>query len=178
MSTIADAVSQLFGGDKSTRYDHGELKIRANTLVIGDAVYPLRNISTVKLEDLRRPIPLYVWIMGGLGLFLVMTGFPGFLIGGMLLAVAITAAFKTWMLRSAADYSLDVRMNGANTAAVLNDDPDFLKSIALELYEVIELERASNTTFNIDQRVVIDTVTGSTIGITGVQGDLVEQIPA
>lgn len=177
MSTLSNAIAQLFGSD-SSKYDHGELKIRANTLVIGDAVYPIANVSVITLEDLRRPIPSWVWVMGGISVILILTQSVWALLGGMLLVLTVTLILKTLMLRSAADYSLNVRMNGGNTAVVLNNDADFLKSIALELYEVIELEKASNTTFNIDQRVLIDTMTGSTLALTGIHGDIVNQIPA
>ena len=64
-----------------------------------------------------------------------------------------------------------------NTAVVASNDVAFLKAIALELYEVIELEKASNTSFNIDQRVMIDNLTGSTLKVTGIKGDIVNHVP-
>ena len=44
---------------------------------------------------------------------------------------------------------------------------------ALELHGVIEYQRASNSTYNLHQSVRIDSITGSTVGVTGIQGDMV-----
>lgn len=59
-----------------------------------------------------------------------------------------------------------------------SDNGDFLWASALELYEVIEVEVPGNTTFNIDKSVRIDSLTGSTVRITGIHGDIVNNVQA
>ena len=175
MSTLAAAAKLLGSSDSKREYDHGSLKIRANTLVIGDAIYPIANISTISLWE-RKGVPLIVWISLGLGLLLMPTN--GRLLGFGLWLYAGLIWVRYFLSRPSSRYALAIHMNGGNTASIASDNGDFLKAIALELYEVIELEVPSNTTFNIDQSVRIDNVTGSTVGITGIQGDIVNNVQA
>jgi hypothetical protein len=176
MGAIGDAVAQMFGSS-SDKYAHGELRVRANTLVVGEAVYPVENISAVVLQDLRRPVPLFVWIMGAASVVLFVMGEYWTLLALPLLAMTILLLVQNFASRSAADFGLNVRMNGANTAVVLSDDQAFLKRIAQEIYEVIELGKQSITTFSIDNRVVIDSVTNSTLDITGMRVHPVDPVP-
>ena len=179
MSTLVDAaqrIAQPGSQSDETEHDHGLLRIRANTLVIANSIYPITNISRVTLSDLRRPIPLFVWIMLGAGVLGLLMGGSMALLGFLLIAAAGYLIFLNLKSRSAADYALSVQMNSGSTAVIMNNDGDFLKAIALELYEVIELEKASNTTFNIDQKVMVDSITGSTVRISGIQGDIVNNV--
>lgn len=172
------AAAPLTGQPQSEKreYDHGSLKIRENTLVIGNSIYPISNISTIVVTDLRNPIPVIVWvILATGGLFLLM---GKMILALPLIALAGYAIYLNWKATSPADYALSVQMNSGNTALVLNNDIDFLKAIALELYEVIELERPSSTTFNIDQKVRINRITGSKVAVTGIQGDIVNNVEA
>jgi hypothetical protein len=123
------------------------------------------------LEDLRRPVPLFVWIMGAIGLLMFLAGELWTLFSFPLVTLTMMLLVQNFLSRSAADYALNVRMNGANTAAVLSNEKAFLQSIAEEMYAVIELGKRSSTIFNIDQRVRIDSVTGST-------GNVLDQFPA
>jgi hypothetical protein len=180
MSTIAPAApvpAQPGSNSEKVQYDHGLLRIRENTLVIGNSIYPIANISTITFSDLRTPIPNSVWICLVLGVICLPFGDAATLVGFILLG----AAFYFWIshenAKSTADFALSIRMNAGNTVLVAANDGEFLKAIALELYEVIELEKASNTTFNIDQKVMVDSITGSTVRITGIHGDIVNNVP-
>jgi hypothetical protein len=157
-------------------YDHGTLRIREKTLVIGNSIFPIANISTVTFVDLRNPVPTFVWVMLGVGVLLLVTVI-GAALGILLIAFACYLIYLNWKSRSAADFALAIQMNSGKGTTVLSDDEEFLKAIALELYEVVELERASNTTFNIDQKVMIDNVTGAPIRIAGIHGNIVNNVP-
>jgi hypothetical protein len=179
MSTLAAAaqrIAQPEAESEKKHYDHGLLRIRENTLVIANSIFPIENISTITFSDLRTSVPRIVWVMLILGVICLPVGDAATAVGCLLLI----AAGYFYMLydnsKSAADFALSVRMNGGNVVEVASDDEEFLKAIALELYEVIELEKASNTTFNIDQKVMIDNITGSTVGITGIHGDIVNNV--
>lgn len=167
-------------GSEKLEYDHGTLRIREKTLVIGNSIFPISNISSVNFADLRTPIPAYVWVMLALGVVGMVIGrLSGSIafIALLLFTGACYLLFQNWTSRSNVDYALSVRMNGGNTAVVTSNDGPFLKAIELELYEVIELERASNTTFNLDQKVMVDTITGSTVNVTGIHGDIANNVP-
>jgi hypothetical protein len=176
MSTFG-AVAELLGSSdpEKKQFDHGVLKIRENTLVIGDAIYPIANISTINVLE-RKGVPLVVWIYLGLGLLLFLT--PLRIAAFAFWFLALAAFIRYMITRPSTQYLLAIQMNGGNVANVASNNEEFLKAIALELYEVIELEVASNTTFNIDQRVRIDAITGSTVGITGIRGDIVNNVQA
>jgi hypothetical protein len=177
MTSLATAAAELAGstpGDKR-EFDHGELKIRANTLVMGNSIYPIENISTVTLSDLRQPVPVIVWILLGVGVMCMLTVVLA-IIGLPLVAFAVYLLYLNWKSKAAADFSLAIRMNGGNSATVMSNNEAFLKGIALELYEVIEFEKVSNTTFNIDRSIKIDNITGSVVPVGGVNGDIVNHV--
>jgi hypothetical protein len=179
MSSIAAALGSLAGQSTPDKleYNHGSLQIRAKTLVIGNSIYPIDNISTVAFADLRNPVPQFVWILLGVGVLCTLTG-VGAVLGLPLVGFAIYLIYLNHKSRAAADYALNVQMNSGNVAAVMSNNGDFLKAIALELYEVIELEQASYTTFNLDQSVKIDNITGSAVAVGSVRGDIVNNVLA
>lgn len=135
MSTLAVAeriASQAL--PQKDEFAHGDLKIRGNTLVIGNSIYAIDNISNVTFADLRKPVPVIVWILLLTGGVLVLRGGLFAITGFMLVALAAYLVYLNWVSRAAADYGLSIRMNGGNTAAVLGNNVEFLKAIALELY--------------------------------------------
>ena len=178
MSSIATAAAQLVNQTRTDQreFDHGELRIRGNTLVMGNSIYPIDNISTITFTDLRKPVPLIVWIILGVGVACMLMGDMARLLGFLLVVLAAYLLFLNWKSRAAADYALTIRMNGGNTAVVLGNNGDFLKEIALELYEVIELGKTSHATFNIDRSVKIDNITGSVVPVGDVRGDIVNNV--
>jgi len=176
-SSLATAAAELAGSVPSGKreFDHGELRIRANTLVMGNSIYPIENISAITFSDLRKPVPTFVWILLGVGVVCVLTVFLA-LIGIPLVLFAVYLLYLNWKSKAAADFSLAIQMNGGNTATVMSNNEAFLKGIALELYEVVEFEKVSNTTFNIDRSVKIDNITGSVVPVGGVRGDIVNNV--
>lgn len=177
MTSLATAAAEMAGSAPSDKreFDHGELRIRAHTLVMGNSIYPIENISTVTLSDLRKPVPVIVWIILVVGVVCTLTGVLA-LLGIPLVLFAGYLLYLNWKSKAAADFSLAIQMNGGNNAEVMSNDEGFLKSIALELYEVIELDKVSNTTFNIDRSVKIDNITGSVVPVGGVRGDIVNNV--
>lgn len=176
LAAVAERIVQPQAPSDKTEHDHGSLQLRANTLVIGNSIYPVANISTITFSDLRNPVPLFVWIMLGAGVLGIFMGDSMALIGFLLVVGAITLLYLNWKARSAADYALTIQMNSGKAAVVMSNDGSFLKAIALDLYGVIEFERPTNSTYNIDQSVRIDSMSGSTLGITGIQGDIVNAV--
>lgn len=174
MSALASA-AEMVTQDPTAKheFDHGSLVVRANTLVVGNAIYPIANISTITFSDLRTPVPRFVWITLGVGVVFMFL-FPP--LGFLLVAFAGWLLYLNWKSKAAADYSLTIKMNAGNTAVILGNNGDFLKAIALELYDVIELEIRSSATFNIDQSVKIDNITGSAVAVGGVRGDIVNNV--
>jgi hypothetical protein len=177
MSTLA-AAQRIAGQTPSDKleFGRGELKIRGNTLVIGNSIYPIDNISTITFADLRRPVPAIVWVILGVGLMGMLMGRMAAFLGFLMVALAAYLLYLNWKARAAADYSLTIRMNGGNAAEVLGNNGSFLKAIALELYEVIELKQPSHTTFSIDRSIKIDNITGSVVPLGGVNGDIVNNV--
>jgi hypothetical protein len=176
LAAVAERIAQPQGASSKTEYDHGSLLIRRNTLVIGNAIYPVENISTITFSDLRNPVPTIVWVMLGGGLVCLLTVVLAPL-GIILLGLGAYLLYLNYKEKSAADYALTVQMNSGGRALVMSNDGDFLKAIAVELYQVIELERAANTIFNIDQRTRIDRVgDGSRISVTGIHGDILSNV--
>jgi len=177
MSTLATA-ERLAGQapPQKDEFNRGVLKIRGNTLVIGNSVYAIDNISTLSFADLRRPVPVAVWIILLVAAVLMLSDGAFQLLGFMLAALGAYLLYVNWISRVGADYGLSVRMNGGNTAVVMGNDGEFLKTIALELYTVIETGRPSFTTFNIDRSIKLDHITGSVIPIGTVNGDIVNNV--
>lgn len=179
MNTLAPLAPLLPQADAGKReFRGGSLTIRDKTLVVGNTIYSIGNVSSISLMDLRKELPFGFWAaLVVAALFLVAGGdLRGLCILFLLLAGGVYIHHQ-WN-RSAADYLLTISMNSGSTAGVFSNQADFLKDIALELYRVIELNFSSNSVFNIDRSVKLDGITGSTVSVGHVSGDLVNTVLA
>jgi Family of unknown function (DUF6232) len=177
MDSLAQIVGGAFGittGKKE--FDHGSLQIREKTLVIQNVIYPIANISRIEVSQVKEPFPIFLAGLLAWGGSLVLSIVAAWL-GVIVIAGALIAL---WLRYASAEtkYALAIQMNGKAEALVLNRDREFLMTISTQLYEVIELEKSVNTTFNIDQKVRIDQITGSTVSVAGYRAEGVSRVQA
>jgi hypothetical protein len=154
-------------------FKSGLLEIRDKTIKLGDNVYSIANIASIGVLDLRTPVPWIFWILLGVALSAVMYGGLMSFAAVPALYCAVAVFIKHWMEKSAADFKVVVSMNSGGSAGIFSDNQSFLSSIATELYGVIELGIPSHAVFNIDQNIRLESVTGSTITVSGAAGGAV-----
>ena len=157
----------------------GFLVVREKTIIIGNSVYSVRNISSVTISDLSytKPFPRWVLVCAALGCMLVSaaSGSSG-VTGTVLLLVAILGFAYYVKTRSIPQFVLSIRMNAGTTAGIVSGSVDFLKQIATVVYDAIDYDVPRNVTFNLDERIAIDNISGSVVSVGASQGDLVNQV--
>ncbi|WP_434687585.1 DUF6232 family protein [Pseudanabaena minima] len=162
------------------------LKIVDNTLVFGNTVYQVRNISSVTLADLSETyavntnVPTWYWFLVGLGVVLLFV-FIGILILGY-------AAWLFWQhsqldkTRKVEKFGLKLVMNSGESMILTSKSKDFVLSIILNIYRVLNSEEPKALTFNFetlqieDKSINIGQSYGSSVVSGQVSGDVVNNL--
>jgi hypothetical protein len=167
------------GKPERQEFRSGSLVVRDKTMIIGNTVYSVSNISTMTVVDAtsNRPFPVAALIFGTLGFGLLLApGAPTKVAAVLALGLAIVIVV-TWMdKRTDFKFILSVQMNSGASAGFFSDSKQFLQSIAMALFQSLERDEPRHVTFNLDKRVAIDNVSGSAISIGAVGGDLINRV--
>lgn len=173
--------SQVPSGEKDRKeIEIDVLKVRGKTLVFGNSVYYIPNISKVEVYDLSttKPIPWYFWLLlfvGFLLLFILREAFWGIVV----LAIAGVVFYIYWRKKREERYGLEITLNAGSSTVMISSYLDFLKQVALVLYNIMNEEEDKSINFNFDQRKIVDiggNVSGSTIVAGSTVGDIVNSI--
>lgn len=163
------------------------LKIIDNTLVFGNTVYQVRNISSVTLADLSEiyavntNVPASYWFLVALGVVLLFF----FFIGIFVLIYAAYLFLQHGQLeksRTVERFGLKIVMNSGESMILTSKSKDFILSIILSLYRVLNSEKPKAITFNFETLQIEDNSTnigqsyGSTVVSGQVTGDVVNSL--
>lgn len=163
------------------------LKIVDNTLVFGNTVYQVRNISSVTLADLSEThtinmnVPSWYWFLVALGVVLLFAFFIGIFVLGY-------AAYLFWQhsqlekSRKVEKFGLKLVMNSGESMILTSNSKDFVLSIILNIYRVLNSEEPRALTFNFetlqieDKSINIERSYGSSVVSGQVSGDVVNNL--
>jgi len=148
------------------------IEVRGKTLVFDNSIYQITNISSIEVGSSTKPIPRYFWLLlvACVGaLYLENSNWS-------LIAIFVTSgAFLIyWINRKV--HGMLIRMNSGYTKIILSRDFGLLKSVATGLQAIMDDEsKDGSITFNLDQRTMMDHVSGSVIALKDVAGDIVNE---
>jgi uncharacterized membrane protein affecting hemolysin expression len=163
------------------------LKIVDNTLVFGNTVYQVRNISSVTLADLSEThtinmnVPAWYWFLVALGVVLLFAYFIGIFVLGY-------AAYLFWQhsqlekSRKVEKFGLKLVMNSGESMILTSNSKDFVLTIILNIYRVLNSEEPRALTFNFetlqieDKSINIERSYGSSVVSGQVSGDVVNNL--
>jgi Family of unknown function (DUF6232) len=163
------------------------LKIVDNTLVFGNTVYQVRNISSVTLADLSETysvnmnVPAWYWFLVALGIVLLFFFFIGIFVLG----------YVGWLFwqhsqleksRTVEKFGLKLMMNSGESMILTSKSKDFVLTIILNIYRVLNSEEPRALTFNFetlqieDKSINIERSYGSSVVSGQVSGDVVNNL--
>ena len=166
------------------------LKIVNQTVVFGNTLYQIRNISTVALADLtetyaiNQSVPEWYWFLLVLGIVLL------FYYGiGIFILILVGCFFwehkNLKKSRTVEQYGLRIRMNSGEEVILASKTRDFVLSIVLTLYNIMNSDEPKAVAFNFDtlqidriedKSITIEKTYGSTVISGQVAGDVVNNI--
>lgn len=73
-------------------------------------------------------------------------------------------------------FGLIIRLNSGDTKLIKSQDSDFLKDVVFVLRNIMDSEEDRSITFNLDQRTIVDNVSGSNVVLGNVGGDVVNRL--
>jgi hypothetical protein len=162
------------------------LKIVDNTLVFGNTVYQVRNISSVTLADLSEiyavnmNVPQWYWFLVALGVVLLFAFIGVFILG--------YAGWLFWQhsqldkSRKVEKFGLKLVMNSGESMILTSKSKDFVLSIILNIYHILNSEEPKALTFNFetlqieDKSINIERSYGSSVVSGQVSGDVVNNL--
>jgi Family of unknown function (DUF6232) len=163
------------------------IKIVDNTLVFGNTVYQVRNISSVTLADLTETyavnskVPTWYWFLVALGVVLLFVAFIGIFVLG----------YVGWLFwkhsqldksKTVEQYGLKLMMNSGEYMIFTSRSKDFVLSIILSIYKILNSEEPKALTFNFetlqieDKSINIEKSYGSSVVSGQVTGDVVNNL--
>lgn len=138
MAQITAVTSFLIGSrDDSNVRKEEVLKLRGRTLIFGNTIYPISNISAVEVVDLstERRLPTSIVVFGAVGLLLLTLGRRMTIAGLALMGIAIYS-YNDWnSAKTSAGYGLSIVTNARALGSVVlvSNDAAFLRQVALAI---------------------------------------------
>ena len=158
------------------------LKIRRKTMVFGNTIYQISNISQISVIDLSttKSIPWYFWGFLVPILTMILIGFISssieIIIAGLFpLVIPGYILFSYIKNRYDEKYGLLITLNAGSMTALVSNDEEFIKKVAVIINDVINNEEERSITFNFDNRRV-EGVSDSAVVLGDVSGDIVNKI--
>lgn len=156
------------------------LKVRGKTLVFGNSIYQIPNLSGIEVINLSttRSLPKYFWVIPIIGLGLLLIGYLWSIATGVLLLGASGYWFYVYLQnRLNKSYGLRIILNAGTAPVIVANDEEFLKRVAFALYNIMNNDEFRDMTFNIDRRKIdVKGVSGSTVVVGSVSGDIVNSV--
>jgi hypothetical protein len=152
------------------------LKVEGKTMVFGNTIYQIPNISQVSVIDLTttKAIPWYFWVLLVIGFGFLITEYFLFAILSFGIAGMIFY-FYTKNLRNE-KYGLQIVLNAGLVTVLVSDYMDFLVTVAITLVNIMNEVEERSITFNFDQRKIVENTSGSTVVMGNVKGSVVSNV--
>lgn len=159
------------------------LKIRGKTLIYGNVIYQISNITTVGLVNLSttKKLPQYFlwWILIGIGCL--------FFLPGVYKVMGIVILGVIWFLynqfnqnRINEKYGMTIHTNHGHKVTLRSKNKDFVKKVIYALYNVMNSEELKAINFNFEtldyQAVNIEKNIGSPVIRGNITGDIVNHL--
>jgi hypothetical protein len=163
------------------------LKVRGKTLIFGNVVYQIHNISSLGLVDLSttKPIPRFFWALVLIGLvFLFVPNIQAKILGVLILAFVAWLFYQHHQNRTTERYGMTIYTNAGTKTIFVNKSEEYIKKVILTLYTVMNSDELKAINFNfetlsIDQSnraIQIGTNIGSSVVSGHVGGDVASEV--
>lgn len=163
------------------------LKVRGKTLVFGNVVYQIHNISSIGLVDRTtvKPIPKFFWALLLIGIvFVLFRNLIAILLGILILAFVAWLFYYHHKNKLKERYGLTIHTNAGDKPVLISSNQDFIKRVILTLYNIMNSNELEAVTFNFDncsidqsnKSIKIETNIESPIVSGHVEGDVVNEV--
>ncbi|MBO1058117.1 MAG: hypothetical protein HEQ27_17015 [Dolichospermum sp. JUN01] len=161
------------------------LKIRGKTLIYGNVVYQIHNISSIGLVDLTttKPIPKLYWSLLVIGiLFLLIPNAQPRILGFLLLVIVSWLFYQHNLKKTTERYGMTIYANSGTKTILVSRSEDFIKGVIMNLYNAMNSEELKAINFNFEtldmssSSVKIGTNIGAPVVTGSVSGDVVSQV--
>lgn len=173
--------------DKTTEVKTPLIKVRGKTLLFGNVVYQIHNISSIGLVDLTttKPIPRFYWALLFLGIvfLFVVPDQQAKILGFLILCLVAWLFYQHHLNKTTERYGMTIYTNSGSRTILTSRSEDFIKRVILTLYNVMNSDEFKAINFNFDtldmstdNSVQIGTNIGSPVVSGHVGGDVVNQV--
>ncbi len=178
------SMKQLVSDARSKEIDIDTLKVRGKTLIFGNSIFYIPNISRIDVHDLsienEKSLPWYFWLLL-ITSFLLYFVFEQALLSVVFIAlmglILYNYLLKDRQFRNR--YGLGITLNSGSSTTMISPYLDFVKEVAVVLYNIMNSEEDKSINFHFDERKIVEIggdVSGSTVVSGHVAGDIVNSI--
>jgi hypothetical protein len=163
------------------------IKVRGKTLIFGNVVYQIHNISSIGLVDLTttKPIPRFYWALLFLGVVFIFAipNIQAKILGLLILAFVAWLFYQHNLNKTTERYGMTIYTNSGYKTILTSRSENFIKQVILSLYGVMNSDEFKALNFNfdtldmsVDNSIGIGTNIGSPIVTGHVGGDVVSEV--
>lgn len=160
------------------------IKVRGKTLIYGDSVYQIHNITSLSFVDLttEKKIPRYFFILLFIGIVLLLVpDTTARILGLLILAVDIWLFVQHQRNRISERYGMLMAVNSGEQRILVSSDKKWILEVIVELYKVMNTEELKSLNLNfdnhsIDRSINVENSVGSNFVSGEVGGDVVSSI--
>ncbi|NET05903.1 MAG: hypothetical protein F6K16_14610 [Symploca sp. SIO2B6] len=165
------------------------LKIRGKTLIYGNVIYQIHNISSIGLVDRTtttiKPMPKLYKYLPFIGICLCLIPSELARVLGVLIIVIgcwLIYRHNANKIKTEAKYGMTIYTNGGTKTIFISRSEEFIKQVILTLYSVMNSDELKAITFNFetldmsaDNSIKIGTNIGSSVVSGHAEGDIFSQ---
>lgn len=155
------------------------VKVRGKTLIYGDSVYQIHNITSLSFVDLttEKKIPRYYFILLFIAIVLLMIqDTTARILGLLMLAVDIWLFIQHQRNKIFERYGMRMRLNSGEQIILVSSSAEWIIEVIVSLYEVMNTEELKSFNLNFDRSIKVEKSIGSSFVSGSVGGDVVSSI--
>ncbi|MGB7439864.1 MAG: DUF6232 family protein [Coleofasciculaceae cyanobacterium] len=162
------------------------LKVRGKTLIFGNVVYQIHNISSIGLINRTtiKKFPKLLLFLLAIGVvFLFVTNWQIKALGAIIVAFFLWMVYRYNKNKIKGRYGLTIYTNAGSKVVFTSKSEDYIKKVILVLYKIMNNDELNAVSFNFEtlsidqsQAVEIGTNIGSPFFGARVNGDIVNEV--
>ena len=176
MSTVNNFLDRIMPKNETKEIQGGMLKARGKTLIFGNTIYQISNISVVDVVDMVKPLPWLALVIGLVGVLMI-AYYDERIIGTTLLVIAVAWIYYWSSTRQRTGLLIVTNAGPVGSVLIVSKNREFTKRVALTLRNIMDSEDEHIVAnFSMDTYKIEGASNSAVVVNSNVRGDLINGV--